>query len=612
MRLRSPLLIALALAAPMTVQAQQTHADSTRPHLDTVGTSLTRFCNTKTSNSFKYLCAIRDNVLAVRKADSLSRPRVDTVLVTRVDTVLVSQQGTPKDTTTKPDTTTPPDTATKPDTAPTPSPAPPVQWSHPFPPPANGAVLAELPRDTVDGSYPAITRRYACTALQTCLDTAKTGDEILLAPGAVHRNAIVRATARGGAVVVRTNVELGGPWERMTPTKADALSLATITTSTSEPAIVYGTGAHHVRFTGVRVTSTGPAAAIVRASNGETTVSATPHHLTLDRVVVDGGSSDLGRCVHFDGGDMAVLYSSLVNCHSKVRDAQAFLAGNGAGPYRLEGNLMDGSGQCFMFGGYDSRSEALIPSDIVVRNNVCTKPLSWRTTTPGTYGPGQWQVKTIVESKNARRVLVEGNVIENVWKDAQDGFAFLLKSVNQDGTAPWSFTGDWTIRYNRIRNVANGINISPAPTGPAVPATRFTIYGNVVEPFPAGAEGRGVMLGTGLTDIVLAHNTFGSMGNAALTIAGTGTIARLAMRSNVLPPGAYGVKGDSRGIGLSSITAYLPGSLWETNLMPGADVYPLACSLFPAGTLCPATVPAPLPIGIDGLAIGYDPSKVAP
>jgi hypothetical protein len=45
-------------------------------------------------------------------------------------------------------------------------------------------------------------------------------------------------------------------------------------------------------------------------------------------------------------------------------------------------------------------------------------------------------------------MLIEGNVIENVWPDAQAGYAVLLKSENQGGTAPWTQTTDVTVRYN--------------------------------------------------------------------------------------------------------------------------------------------------------------------
>ncbi|HYP26977.1 MAG TPA: hypothetical protein VE262_09680, partial [Blastocatellia bacterium] len=50
----------------------------------------------------------------------------------------------------------------------------------------------------------------------------------------------------------------------------------------------------------------------------------------------------------------------------------------------------------------------------------------------------RWSVKNIFELKNARRVLVDGNVFENNWVDGQNGTAILFTVRNQEGTAPWS------------------------------------------------------------------------------------------------------------------------------------------------------------------------------
>ena len=71
------------------------------------------------------------------------------------------------------------------------------------------------------------------------------------------------------------------------------------------------------------------------------------------------------------------------------------------------------------------------PSDITIRGNHITRPVSWK---------GRWQVKNLIESKHARRLLIEGNVIENEWQDAQAGFAFVLKSENQNNDSPWTQT----------------------------------------------------------------------------------------------------------------------------------------------------------------------------
>jgi hypothetical protein len=382
--------------------------------------------------------------------------RVDTVRI--ADTVIVAQQGTP----------TPPQAV---DSQPT-APPPVVAWSHPFAPPSNGAVLAELPRDTVDVSYPPIARRIACTNLQACLDTAFSGDEILLAPGSVHRNVIVRPTSRASWVTVRTDVTpLGGPWERRTT----GTGLATITSTTSDAPLTFASGAHHVRLVGVRITTTAPVTgALVQIGQGETSASQLPHHLTLDRVVIDPGANDVRRCVRADGAYLAIISSTLANCHSKLGDAQGVLAINAKGPLRLENNTIQGSHQSVMLGGGDPLIVGQVPSDVVIRRNDLRRPYAWRAQ--------GWPAKTNVELKMGKRVLIEGNVTGGAYKDAQEGFCWLLKSENQDGgTGEWSETSDVTIRYNRTVGCNGGFNLTPLLQGPGVPMSRVTIYGNVLD-----------------------------------------------------------------------------------------------------------------------------------
>ena len=80
-------------------------------------------------------------------------------------------------------------------------------------------------------------------------------------------------------------------------------------------------------------------------------------------------------------------------------------------------------------------------------------------------------------------MLVEGNVFENNWKDAQDGFAFVLKAENQSGGAPWTTDQDITIRDNYIKGTGNVFNLSASGSQPTpnVPGARFLITNNLVE-----------------------------------------------------------------------------------------------------------------------------------
>jgi len=108
------------------------------------------------------------------------------------------------------------------------------------------------------------------------------------------------------------------------------------------------------------------------------------------------------------------------------------------------------------------------------------KPLYWQ---------GVWTVKNLFESKIGQRVLIEGNNFTNNWADAQDGFAIVLKSTNQDNTAPRSLISDVTFRGNIVQNPPGGMNIGVL-RGTNCTASRFVIEDNVFEDIGGSTNGR--------------------------------------------------------------------------------------------------------------------------
>ena len=585
----------LTTCAVAAVPAQESpppppsHAAQTAPHLDSIAAADARFCATRTARSFQYLCATRRNVAAVRVLDHGVVARVDTVsrvdTVWRVDTVVVTR---PRDTS----------VVVVPDTGQAlPAPADAV-FTHTVAPPPNGTQLADLPRDSVRTAYPVVLRQVRCTALQACLDTAKTGDELLTAPGSVHRNIIIRPTARTGAIAVRTDVALGGPWERMTPARADSLNLATITSSTTDRPLLVLAGAHDVTIAGMRITTTAPQSnQLVQIGGGETSAAQLPHHIVLRQLVIDPGANDVRRNVQADGAYLAIISSTLANCHSLLGDAQCVLAINAAGPLRIENNTLQFGHQCVMLGGGDPLIAGQVPSDVVIRRNDCTRPAaqlwSGQQLADGThvYLTGQWPGKTGIELKLGKRVLVEGNVLCHVIADQQTGFAFLFKSVNQNGSAPWSETADVTVRYNRVCGVAGGFNLSPLPQPPGVPMARVSIYRNVLDSVSVGryAGDNDALQNSGVNDVLFQENWIrnasGTAGGRSCLYFG-GVSQRFTATSNVCG-GEYGIKKDGGVVGDAN-----PGGLVSGN------------TVLPWGTACTSWPAAPRDSTRDALLSG--------
>lgn len=465
---------------------------------------------------------------------------------------------------------------------------------------APAAKAAELPRATVATGYPAGGRSVRIGAnanLQAALDAARPGDVLLLPRGATYvGNFVLRAKGAapasapaGGWIVIRTDVPdaaLGAEGTRMTPSRSKSLDLARILSPNYDPAIGTEPSAHHIRFTGVEIGAT-PAAKqmnmLVRfGESGERqrTAASMPHHLVIDRSFVHGTATlDVKRCIALNSATSAVVDSWVSDCHARDGDSQAILGYNGAGPYRIQNNYLEAAHEVIMFGGSDPGVPGLVPSDIEVRGNHITRPVAWKR---------MWQAKNLFETKNAQRVLVEGNVLENNWSGAQTGFAFVLKSENQDNSAPWSTSSDITVRYNIIRNTGSVFNLAAAgSSNRTVPAARFTISHNLAEGVNVGPySGDGIAFQVlGVSDAIITHNTIINPKGEQSTMVFDGPPARrLVFHSNLFNHGQYGVHGTGAGTGTGTITAYAPSAVFRTNAIIGAD-----CRMYPPGTVCPGT-----------------------
>src|SRR5262245_42080705 len=188
------------------------------------------------------------------------------------------------------------------------------------------------------------------------------------------------------------------------------------------------------------------------AGTSQSSLSGVPTDLVIDRCYLHGNSSfGQRRGVSLNSADSKVLNSYFKDFKGVNQDTQAIAGWNGPGPFLIENNYLEAAGENIMFGGSDPNIPNLVPSDIVIRRNLISKPTAWITQS--------WTVKNIVELKNAQRVTLEGNIIENNWAAGQQGYSILMTPRNQSGTAPWTIVRDVTIQNNIIRHVAAVFNI---------------------------------------------------------------------------------------------------------------------------------------------------------
>jgi hypothetical protein len=194
-----------------------------------------------------------------------------------------------------------------------------------------------------------------------------------------------------------------------------------------------------------------------------------------------------------------------------------------------------------------------------------------------------WTVKNLLELKNARNVVIDGNLIEHHWAQSQSGYAILFSPRNQNGRAPWSRLENIRFTNNVVRKMGAAINMSGADDLRPSGRTHGVVIANNlfvgIDGKEWGGNGDFVQIGHGPADVVIEHNTVSHTGRI-LSLHGNARLPRevegLVFRANVLRHNRYGVIGGGTGVGQSTFESYLPGAVFEGNVIAGgrAAMYP--------------------------------------
>lgn len=421
--------------------------------------------------------------------------------------------------------------------------------------------------------------------LQAAIDAARPGDELVLAAGERYVGNFVFPKKEGvGWITLRSSAMNRLPAEGQRVQPSHAAAMPKLIAPNDRPALATAPAAGFYRMTGIEIAPAEDVAyhyGLIELGNGkQTTLPQIPHDLIFDRVYVHGyPRAALKRRFALNSAATVIANSYIADCHVDGQDAQAIGGWNGPGPYKLVNNYLEGSGENVMFGGADPRVPNLVPADIEIRGNHFNKPLSWRKGEPGFAGRS-WTVKNLLELKNARRVWIEGNVLEYSWVHGQVGFAVLLTPRNQDGQAPWCTVEDVTFVNNIVRHCSSGISIlAEDDNHPSDTAKRLLIRNNLFEdinPTRFGGDGRLLQIlspGRPVVELALERNTMlhGGRGNTFICFDGKGkVIERFVFRENLVTHGQYGIHG-SRGMARAGLESYCDGFEFTGNLIIGAD-----------------------------------------
>jgi len=413
--------------------------------------------------------------------------------------------------------------------------------------------------------------------LQAALERAAPGDVITLAPGATYGGPITLPKKTGDEwIVIRTATpdgEFPPPGQRVDPFAArlmPKIAAGSGSVIAAEPA------AHHYRFVGIEIAPKDGVSLhdLVDLGGGRvTSADSVPHHIAFERCYLHGDKAKgTRRGIALNGREMTIADSYLADFKEVGADSQAIAGWNGPGPFSIVNNYLGAAGENLMFGGADPTIQDLVPSDIEIRKNYLAKPLAWKSGEPSYEGKA-WTVKNLLELKNARRVVIEDNLLEGNWPQGQNGFAVLFTVRNQDGAAPWSTVEDVTFANNVVRGSASGVNIlGKDDIRQSQLARKITIRNNLFEDIGGKRWGGGgtlfQILG-GAAQVVIEHNT--ALQSGSIIVAEGPPHEGFVYRGNIALHNAYGIIGTGTGPGNGTVERYFPGGVFEGNVIVGGD-----------------------------------------
>jgi hypothetical protein len=420
---------------------------------------------------------------------------------------------------------------------------------------------AQRPR-RASGSPPTITVR-AGENLQAAIDKARYGDTIVVEAGATFVGPL-RLTDKGensgndaDYITIRTS-DLAGispEGERVNPRQAR--SLPKIVSPNEQAAVNTAPRAHHYKFIGIEFAPAANAKYVynlIDLGQGDyTSLSQFPHHLIFDRCYVHStGLNRARRGFALNSAETSVLNSYVSGFAGAGDETQAIAGWNGPGPFHIVNNFLEAGAEVVLIGGADPSISGLVPADIEIRRNYLHRPAEWQ---------GQALIKGTFELKNARRVVIDGNLLESEILTT----AFVITVRNQGGRAPWSVIEDVTLTNNIVRHAATGINILGSDNEQkSQEARRIRIANNLLTDLtPDDPNNTAYFLQiNGADSVLVEHNTVEHKGHMIKSYGAPST--DFIFRDNILQYNHYG------------IACLIDGSACHDNLF---------CRCFPAGQI---------------------------
>lgn len=252
---------------------------------------------------------------------------------------------------------------------------------------------------------------------------------------------------------------------------------------------------------------------------GQTSAADNPSKIIIDHCVVN--PPDNVQVVHAvlnDGYKVSIISSWLGNIKTYgSQDSQAVFGLDGRGAHVYNNTFFEAASESVIYGGAGNQIDGLTPTNIEFRRCVFTKRLSWRNLPPISNGD-TLNAKNLFETKNARRIYIEGSLFSNHWDANRSQYnAITYKSVADQPRSgqgsPWSVSEEIVLENSQFSHINGGLSVAreydrPGTSYDPLKPQHIRVYNTLFDDLTYGRWGNNrtwTFYMAGVDDLLIKH-----------------------------------------------------------------------------------------------------------
>ncbi|MGE3467381.1 MAG: PKD domain-containing protein [Pyrinomonadaceae bacterium] len=207
---------------------------------------------------------------------------------------------------------------------------------------------------------------------------------------------------------------------------------------------------------------------------GQASIDDNPQRIIIEHCVVNPpNGSQVVHAILNDGYKVSIISSWLGNIKTYgSQDSQAVFSLDGRGAHVYNNTFFEAASESIIYGGATNQIDGIVPTNIEFRRCVFTKSVAWRSLPPNSDGD-TLNVKSLFETKNARRLYVEASEFSNHWDASRSQYYSIVVKSTADTPggeqgSPWSVSEEIVFQNNRVSHINGALAIAREFTSPGV------------------------------------------------------------------------------------------------------------------------------------------------